>query len=188
MRWTLIPLLALASFLPLLSATQDPPPVPPVTVFLVRHAETDGSTRGDGDPLLSKEGEVRAEALAQLLSQAGISQLYSSELARTQATLAPLAEAVGLQVQAIANADAKVQLERINQLAAGSVALVCGHSNTVPTLAQALGLPLSGLDKHPQYGPLIPHASYDRLYVLTLPRAKGAKPKLLELRYGQAAK
>jgi phosphohistidine phosphatase SixA len=186
MRWTLFPLLLLTISLPLLPAAQEPQPQLPLTVILVRHAETAGSTRSGGDPLLSEAGLARSKALARLLSQAAVTHLFSSELARTQATLEPLAKQTGLKIRAIANNDDALQLRLLQELAPGSVAVVCGHSNTVPAMAQALGLKISGLQSHPQYGSLIPHASYDRLYVLTLPRQKLAQPSVLELRYGKS--
>jgi hypothetical protein len=60
----------------------------PALVFLVRHAEkqTDGE-----DPALTAAGRQRALELARLLGESGISEVYSTDFARTRDTAAPLA-------------------------------------------------------------------------------------------------
>ncbi|HJS70263.1 MAG TPA: hypothetical protein VJ744_05600, partial [Gaiellaceae bacterium] len=62
-----------------------------------------------------------------------------------------------------------------------SVAVVAGHSNTVPALAKELGCELPGLVLEPGYGEVLAHDSHDRIAQVILP-ADGA-PKLVELRY-----
>ena len=159
---------------------------PGITVFLVRHAEkgTDDPT----DPSLTEGGRERADALARLLSSAGVSHLYSSDYRRTRQTLAPLAAAHELEVGLY---DAGKPVELVSVLAGlppGSVAVVAGHSNTTPALFEALGAGKArGLDES-RYGSSIPDAAYDRLYVVTLSAGRDGAVKCvdgLELRYGK---
>jgi len=179
---TLLVLAALC-LTPLLAGSQDEPEQP-VTVVLVRHAETAGSTRtGGSDPQLSPEGEARAAALAHLLAASGATHVFTSELTRTRATAAPLAEQLGLKVETVPARDGEQQLELLRALEPGSVALVVGHSNTVPALVEGLGGSGSFV-AHEKYGPMLAHEEYDRLFVVTLPGVAGATASTLELRYG----
>ena len=160
------------------------PPQKPVTVFLVRHAETAESTRTSRDPELSELGLERAQSLSRLLGHAGVTHLYSSEFRRTAATLGPLAEDLGLEVQSIAAADRAATLEALAGLPPGSVAVVAGHSNTVPALVEALGGQLADLAEDPRHGKLLDHDSYDRLAQVILPAEAGTAVQTIELRYG----
>jgi phosphohistidine phosphatase SixA len=168
-----------------LAQDPEPQPVAPVTVILVRHAETTGDTSGGGsrDPGLSVEGAARAMRLAKLFAHAGVTHVFSSEFKRTQLTAGPLAKLAGKEIETVSARDTESQLEKLRALPAGSVAVVCGHSNTVPGMATELGGKLSRLEQHPQYGGMLPHDDYSRIYVVTLPGANGAAPRALELSY-----
>jgi phosphohistidine phosphatase SixA len=132
---------------------------------------------------LSEEGAARAARLAKLFAHAGVTHVFSSEFKRTQLTAGPLAKAAGKEIVVVSARDTKAQLEQLRALPAGSVAVVCGHSNTVPGMATALGGKLERLEQHPQYGGMLPHSDYSRIYVVTLPGAKGAAPHAVELSY-----
>ena len=166
-------------------AAQDPSPEDrrPVVVFLVRHAETAADTRTSSDPDLSEAGSSRAAALARLLGHVGATHLYSSEYQRTQATLAPLAEAVGHEVEVVPAGKSRSQVEALRALPAGAVAVVAGHSNTVPQLVRLLGGELEGL------GPngAMDHGSYDRVIQVILSPGEGAGVHTLDLRYGEGS-
>ena len=149
----------------------------PTTVILVRHAE-----KGDDDPRdpgLSPGGEGRARALAGMLAQAGVTHLFASEFRRTQATLRPLAGAAGREIVVFPAADRPALVAAIEALPAGSVAVVAGHSNTVPALVTALGGEIRGTVASPA-GPLLPEDAYDRLFLVVIP-ARG-EVQTLELR------
>ena len=62
-----------------------------VVVFVVRHTEK--AKDGSKDPDLTEAGRRRAEELASLLGQSGLTHLYSSEFRRTRETVGPLARA-----------------------------------------------------------------------------------------------
>ncbi len=146
-------------------------PRAPTVVFLVRHAEA-GDTH-EGDPALTELGRRRAEALAALLEHVGVTRLYSTEYRRTRETLAPLAARVGLELTVVPGAALAEQVEQLRQLPAGSVAVVAGHSNTLPALVRGLGGVVSE--------EVLPSFAYDRLFVVV----QSAPPLVLELRYAQ---
>lgn len=150
------------------------------TVVLVRHAEKaadDPDDPGDpgapGDPGLSEEGAARAASLARTLAAAGVTHLLATPYRRTRDTLAPLAEATGVAVEAYDPRALGELAERLRALPAGSVAVVAGHSNTTPALAELLGGALSGLDARG----FLAEDEHDRLIVQTLAGAgDGAEP------------
>jgi phosphohistidine phosphatase SixA len=154
-RLRLLPLL----LLPLLSGCQPPAAGEETLVFLVRHAERadDGGMASEEDPHLSLAGRERAEALARMLADAGITHIHSTDYLRTRETAAPLATATGLPVSVY-------DTQALDTFAAGLRAtpgrhLVVGHSNSTPELVTALGG-----DPHGEIDPM----EYDRLYLVSI--------------------
>ncbi|GAB4183663.1 MAG: hypothetical protein Tsb002_05990 [Wenzhouxiangellaceae bacterium] len=136
--------------------------------YLVRHAEKEAE--GD-DPGLTMAGQQRAQDLARLLADAGITQIWSTTTRRTQATAEPLARQTQLSIGAYSARDMLALLPRLNS---GSRSLIVGHSNTLPALVRMLG---------GDPGEPIDHQEYDRIYQLTL-HGDGQLSVVL-LRYGQ---
>jgi phosphohistidine phosphatase SixA len=143
------------------------------TVFVVRHAERADTAAGAAptmaaDPELSDAGRARAESLAAALKDAKVVAIFATEFKRTQATAAPLAKALGLQVTTISSKEPAKLIEAV-KTAGGSV-LVVGHSNTVPAIVKDLGVaaPITVGD-----------AEYDNLFVVTI----GTTPSVLRLHY-----
>jgi len=138
------------------------------TYYLVRHAE---KTTEKPDPALTTEGQKRAQALAERLSDVSLTAIYSSDYHRTRDTAMPVATSQDLDVviydpRSLENF-AKVLLAQKGQI------LVIGHSNTTPRLSVLLG---------GEAGPPIVEATeYDRLYVL---RRRGANVRSQIERYG----
>lgn len=124
------------------------------TLYLVRHAEKVDDSR---DPELSAAGHTRAALLAEMLADAGIQRIYSTDYIRTRDTAGPLADDLGVEVESYDPTDltafAATLLER------GGRAMVSGHSNTTPSLVSALG---------GDPGVPIDDAEYDRLYIVTV--------------------
>ena len=138
-------------------------------VIAVRHAEKVGD--GSKDPLLTAEGQKRAEALGRMLRDAGVSAIYSTPFHRTRDTAAPLAKQLGIAVTEDPAAPPALA-QRILKENRGKVVLVVGHSNTVPALVAALG----GAEV-----PAIADPEYDNLYIVVIPDAGAAR--VVRLRY-----
>ena len=141
-------------------------------VFLVRHAERadDGAMTGVEDPHLSEAGVLRAEELARVLADAGITDIHSSDYLRTRETAAPLVEATGLAVEIYDPGKLAPFAERLRSTPGRH--LVVGHSNSTPELVRLLG---------GDPGEPIEHLEYDRLYLVTL---DGGKVRTVLLRFG----
>jgi len=137
--------------------------------FLVRHAEK--NLQGS-DPELSAAGQQRARELSDLLADAGIERIHSTDFFRTRDTVAPLAmqRSIGIELYDPSRPD-----ELVRKLKkAGGRQLIVGHSNTVPDLVERLGGDGGPEIDEPQ--------EYDRLYLLTVDGNGFASTVLL--RYG----
>ena len=105
-------------------------------VFVVRHAERlDDST----DSPLSREGNARADRLADQLRGAQITGVFATQFVRTQETVRPLAKLVDVPVQTVPAAETSALVAKLRGLGAHARALVAGHSDTVPKILSALG-------------------------------------------------
>ena len=136
--------------------------------FLVRHAEK--LLDAGADPSLSAAGTTRAEALADVLGDAGISRIFSSDYRRTRATAKPLAERLALEIEPYDPRQLRTFADRL--LGMNGRVLIVGHSNTTPLLAELLG---------GEGGPPIEEKSeYDRLYIIVV----DATTTTTMLRYG----
>jgi Tol biopolymer transport system component/phosphohistidine phosphatase SixA len=129
---------------------EEVPEKPQVTtVVIVRHAERANGT-------LTAEGEQRAQTLACLLSNTGVSAVFSTNYTRTIETANNTAKQLGIPIQFYNSVQGIANL--IKSEYAGKVVLVVGHSNTVAQTAEALGVssapPISG--------------QYDNLFIVTI--------------------
>lgn len=145
-----------------------------IVVFLVRHAEPIYPPPEDNpkDPPLNVMGQDRADALARLLSPAGIERVYSSDYQRTRETAAPLAARLGLQVETYDPSDLPALAAKLLQPPGRSV--VVGHSNTTPQVVELLG--------GDPGEPIDEKVEFDRLYVVVGSPANGFTT--LVMRYG----
>jgi phosphohistidine phosphatase SixA len=131
-------------------------------VMVMRHAE---SAAGSGeDPLLSAEGEARAQRLAAMMTTAqGFAPdgIIVSSMRRTQETARPLAAALGIPVVVVESMDPRALAERALDDFHGRRVLVIGHSNTVPGIVQRLSR---------EQVPAMSESEYGALYVVAVPR------------------
>jgi len=140
-------------------------------VFLVRHAE---KTEAKDDPALSAAGRQRSQQLANLLSDAGIEHIFSTDFKRTRETASPIAAVTGLDVE-LYTWDKPASLA-LSLKQSGKRYLVVGHSNTTTELVTLLG---------GDPGTEIEESSeYDRLYILTI---NSAGITTLLIRYGSVS-
>lgn len=145
---------------------------PVTTVILIRHAEK-VIDPNNPDVDLSPAGQARAQELVRMFGDAGINALYATKYKRTQQTVKPLADRLGLPVSVV---DAKQTPELVKQLLSdhrGQTILVAGHNNTVPEIIAALGGPQL---------PVIPETQYDNMYIVTVYRY--GKAKVVKVKYG----
>jgi broad specificity phosphatase PhoE len=142
------------------------------TVLLVRHAEKNTGLVG-ADPPLTAAGTLRAQELARVLGDAGLTAIYTTPYLRNRQTADPVARRVGLVPRVIHDTDSTVTAVRAEP--AGSRVLVIGHSNTVPQIvARLTGDSIA-----------IGEGEHDLLYVVTLPPR--GRTSLMRLRYGAAS-
>jgi len=156
-----MPLRVTAAALALLAlvASGLPAPLPAqqdaVVVYLVRHAER--AEDGTNDPPISEAGRERARALADLLRDAGVTRVHTTDLKRTRQTGAPLAGLLGLEPEVYDSKDLPALAARVR--AAPGRHLVLGHSNTLAQTVEALG---------GKGGDAVADAEFDRLYVVVM--------------------
>jgi len=143
---------------------------PARTVILVRHAERAGGMGADTG--ISEAGRCRAEVLARMLADAGVRRVFVSEVARTAQTAQPLADKLSLRPEAIPAKDIDGLVANLRHGKPGGVALVVGHSNTLPEIISKLG----GGSVPP-----IADDEYDNLFVVTLTDRNHAS--VVRLRY-----
>jgi phosphohistidine phosphatase SixA len=146
------------------------PAIAQSTVFVVRHAERADAGKPVADPDLSPMGHARAEALASVLKDAGITAIFVTQLRRTQQTAGPLAKALGLTPVALTPDDTPGLIARLEKHTGH--ALVVGHSNTVPEIVKQLGVasPVTVAD-----------TDFDHLFVVV--RAVDGQRSVIHLRY-----
>ena len=135
------------------------------TVVLLRHAEKGISVPGAP---LTASGRLRAEALVLDLAPFKPDALFASDHLRTQLTLAPLAQRLGLEVQIRARGGEAEAAREILARYRGRTVIVCAHSDTLGDWVEALGIKT----------PFPAIRSYDGLWILTLPQGQG-EPTLI---------
>ena len=145
---------------------------PVTTVILVRHAEKIIDPNNT-DPDLSSAGQARAQELVRMFGDAGINAIYATQYKRTQQTVKPLADKLGLPVNQVNSKSTADLLAQIRSQHSGQVVFIAGHNNTVPEIVAALGGPTF---------PVIPETEFDNLYIVTVYRT--GKAKVLKLKYG----
>src|SRR6266568_1114983 len=135
-------------------------------VVIVLHAEK--AANGGSNPDLSSAGRARADALARILKDSGITAIFSIEFKRTQETAVPTATLTHVAPTVVAAKDTAALVARLHQLSGN--ALVVGHGDTIPNILKALGIN-SSIN--------IPDADYSELLIVKL----GDQPQLFRLHY-----
>jgi broad specificity phosphatase PhoE len=137
------------------------------TVYLVRHAEKESGS----DPVLTPEGEARAQRLAEMLADKEIDAVFSTKFRRTQMTAEPVAKDQELEITDYDASDLKAFAKKLKREYKGKTVLVVGHSNTTPTLT---GL-LDGTNAYPPFD----ESDYSNLMMVQIPkRARATMEKM----------
>ncbi len=105
------------------------------SAYLVRHAEK--VLDNTKNPDLTEQGKQRAEKLADLLADANIKAIFSSDYTRTIMTGKPLADLQDVKIQIYEAHDFGTILTYLSENPQNNI-LVVGHSNTIPQLANTL--------------------------------------------------
>ena len=113
-------------------------------LYVVRHADAGHRSQWSGsdeERPLSPRGEKQARGIADLLADSGAVRLVSSPFRRCVQSLEPLAQRLGLQVEAderlAEGAGATGALELAAELT-GRVGVLCSHGDVIPDLLEAL--------------------------------------------------
>ena len=149
------------------------PAQPPLTVILVRHAEKEVVPPENKDPNLSLAGQARAQEIARMFGGAGVTSIYATQYKRTQQTVKPLADKLGLTATVVEAQKTPDLIKLMRGSKPGEVVFLAGHNNSVPEIIAALGGPKM---------PVIPETEYDNLYILTVQVDGSAK--LVKMKYG----
>ena len=146
---------------------------PVTTLILVRHAEkTIDPNNTDVD--LNADGQARAQELVRMFGDAGINAIYATQYKRTQETVKPLADRLGLPINQVNAKNTGDLLAQIRAQRSGQTIFIAGHNNTVPEIIAAAG--------GPQYE-IIPESEYDNLFIVTIYRT--GKAKVVKMKYGR---
>ena len=147
---------------------------PPTVVLLVRHAEK--AAEPAQDPPLTEAGRARAEALVAIARDAGVTAIITTQYERTRSTAAPAAAAMRVTLAVVQAGPLAQHAKAVADEArkhVGRTVLVVGHSNTIPAIVGALGVPA------PRD---LCDSEYDALFVVVLGDA--GPPRLVRSRFG----
>lgn len=145
---------------------------PLTTVILVRHAEKKLEP-DNPDPDLAPEGVERAEQIARMFAEAGVNAIYATQYKRTQQTVKPLADRIGVPITLVNSRQTDELVEKVQTTHRGQTIFIAGHNNSVPAIVSALSN---------EKFPLIPETEYDNLFIVTIYRF--GKAKVTKLKYG----
>jgi len=123
-------------------------------IFVVRHAEQ--SLEGE-DPPLTEAGRRRATALATLLKDAAITEIYESGIRRTMETAKPLADTLNLEIKTYPRTDIGGFVGGLRSQHAQDRVLIVSQSLRISRWLKAFG--------HPADITIAP-TDYDNLFVI----------------------
>ncbi len=168
MKWTAVAVLLFSIIFSATSIAAD------TLIVVVRHAEK--SADDPKDPSLSEQGSARANKLAEVLKNADVKVVYTTQYKRTRQTGLPTATQSGLQVEVRvatkenAGTYSADLLKEIRKKHKGQTVLIVGHSNTVPEIVKEIaGLEVKAMAEN----------EFDRIYLITL----GKKPRVVLSNY-----
>ena len=147
------------------------------TLIVVRHAEK--ALQPADDPPLSKDGQLRAYLLAEMLADVdvvgGVDAIYVTHTRRSEETARPLANRLKLSLNYYEPTDYIGLQKVIEKKHKGKIVLVVAHSNTVPAIVAEF----SGSKKIKP----IADDQYQDIFILSRPWF--GKVKTLALKYGE---
>jgi 2,3-bisphosphoglycerate-dependent phosphoglycerate mutase len=139
-------------------------------IILVRHAEK--ADNDPHDPDLLPVGLQRADILAEIFREWPFDKVYSTDYKRTLATIQPLADNQGLNIQIYEHKTLYDFAQQILKSDDKNI-LVCGHTNTTPELINLL----IGEEKYDE----MPMEEYNTIWWVQI--AEGHKPTVNRMKY-----
>jgi 2,3-bisphosphoglycerate-dependent phosphoglycerate mutase len=140
------------------------------TYYLIRHAEKNRAVEGDKDPFLTIKGAERADHWAEVLSNANINMVYTTNYNRTKETAQPTATKNGLRLYMYDPKNMYDEGFKFNTK--GNNVLIVGHSNTTSAFANKI----LGKKKYDE----IADDNNSNLYIVTVTK-NGATSVLLNI-------
>lgn len=141
------------------------------TFIIVRHAEKADGTK---NPDLSTEGYERSSLLAGMLAEIRFDAVYSTPYIRTTETVRTVSEQSRISINEYQPGKPEQFAADLKEIHRGEYVLIAGHSNTVPTIANAL------LGREEFKGDL-DESEYDNILIVTITAGGGSN--LLHLKY-----
>jgi broad specificity phosphatase PhoE len=148
---------------------------PAMILILVRHAEKKIVPPENKDPDISPAGQARAEELRRMFGETGITAIYATQYKRTQQTVKPLSDKLGIPVTQVEAKKTSELVKQIRARGAGQVIFIAGHNSSVPEIIAAFGGPQM---------PDIPETEFDNLYILII--QSDATANLVKMKYGSS--
>jgi phosphohistidine phosphatase SixA len=152
------------------------------TYYVVRHAEkavnAGGAAMMAGDPPLSEAGQRRAAALLDVLKDAGIHYIFSTNTLRTKSTAEPLRVYFRLITEIYAAKPDSAFITRLKGIKKNT--LIVGHSNTVDDI-------VNGLCNAVKVPGDLNDSEYDNLFVIKYKRFFGTRISFERKKYGAVA-
>ena len=121
-------------------------------IYLVRHAEKQAGK----DPELTQAGHQRAAFYADYFKHLAIEHIFASHFKRNQQTAKPIAQQLGLKLQAFDPYQQQAFAEQLQQLQGNSIVVAHNH---LTEIIRGLGGNIEGV---------IDHSDYRRIYQLVL--------------------
>lgn len=106
-------------------------------VYIIRHGEKELSGT---DPVLTPEGRQRAADWAEMLLHVGIDAVITSDALRTKETGGIIADALGLQANALPRGNTASLLDALEFDHEADTVLIVAHAETIPRILEGVGI------------------------------------------------
>lgn len=166
--------------------TSDPATQTATVFVLVRHAERPPETPENPDPSLTAEGQERAAKLTEIMLEAGVDVIYTTDLARNRETVAALAQQLNITPVLVNPAryvnttlTAQQIVDEVLAAHRGKTILFCGNRGSLantPGITDQIWRRLGGSGPNPD--------RYRHLYLAILPPDADVAAQFLRLEYG----
>ena len=106
------------------------------SVYLIRHAEKIRTDKNEKDPLLNKNGLLRAQKWSEIFEKIEINKILSTDTKRTISTATPISDKNQLKIEIYKPEN--ISYETFIKENKGKKVLIVGHSNTIPETTNIL--------------------------------------------------